>query len=90
MQVILKDVMLMEKEIKQGNDSSLIYCFNCYQKGYKNIIQVKEIPFDLYESTKEGTHLDLECKLTSWAQGNKNGISVKYIGVGTDARATTK
>ena len=82
--------LLMEKEIKNTNDGDLVYCFHLFQKGNRNLITVKDVPFELFNSTKEGNYVTLDCKLTPWVQGNKNGVSVKYIGVDLVEGTTTK
>ena len=89
MNAIIKG-MVMSKEIKKTNEGQDVYCFDLYQKGLRTLIQVKDIPFELYTQTKEGVCLQLECKLTPWAQGSKSGVSVKYIGVDSVEGTTTK
>ena len=82
----------MEKEMKnaKSDDCDIVYCFHLFQKGNRNLITVKDIPFELFNSTKEGNDVTLDCKLTPWVQGNKNGVSVKYIGVDLVEGTTTK
>ena len=80
--------MIMDKTIRKSPEGDSVYCFELYQKGNRNLIQVKDIPFDMYENTKTGAFIDLDCKLTVWSQGSKNGVSVKYIGVDSVEGAT--
>lgn len=82
--------LIMDKTIRKGQDDEKIYCFEIYQKGNRNLIQIKDIPFELYENTKTGVFVELDCKLTVWSQGSKNGVSVKYIGVDSVEGTTTK
>ena len=44
MQVILENLILMEKQEKRDKDNNLVFEFVCFQKGYKNLITIKDIP----------------------------------------------
>ena len=38
MQIILENLILMEKQEKRDKDNNLVFEFVCFQKGYKNLI----------------------------------------------------
>lgn len=78
MLVILEDLMLMEKQEKRDKDNKLVYEFVCFQRGYKNLVTIKEIPQDLFNDISEGTTLNLKTKMTVWGNNNNYGASFKF------------
>lgn len=78
MLVVLEDLMLMEKQEKYDKDNKLVLEFVCFQKGYKNLITVKNVPQDLFNSMSEGTNLDIKCKMTVWGNNNSYGASFRF------------
>ena len=77
MQIILQDLMLMEKQEKRDKDNNLVFEFVCFQKGYKNLITIKDIPQDLFNAVEEGTDLSLKCKMTVWGNNSSYGVSFR-------------
>ena len=69
----------MEKNEKRDKDNKLVYEFICFQKGYKNLITIKDIPQDLFNELEEGSNLDVEVKMTVWGNNNSYGASFKLI-----------
>lgn len=78
MLVVLEDLMLMEKQEKFDKENKLLLEFVCFQKGYKNLITIKNVPQDLFNSMSEGTSLDIKCKMTVWGNNNSYGASFKF------------
>lgn len=77
--VNLKNLVLMEKNEKRDKDNKLCFEFICFQKGYKNLITIKDIPQDLFNDYEEGSNLDVEAKMTVWGNNNSYGASFKLI-----------
>ena len=46
--VTLENLLVMEKQEKYDKDNKLVLQFVCFQKGYKNLITIKNIPQDLF------------------------------------------
>lgn len=78
MLVVLEDLMLMEKQEKFDKENKLLLEFVCFQKGYKNLITIKNVPQDLFNSMNEGTSLCIKCKMTVWGNNNSYGASFKF------------
>ena len=76
--VVLEDLMLMEKQEKFDKENKLVLEFVCFQKGYKNLITIKNVPQDLFNGMSEGTSLDIKCKMTVWGNNNSYGASFKF------------
>ena len=76
--VIVENLMLMEKQEKRDKENKLTFEFVCFQKGYKNLITIKDIPQDLFNSMSEGTSLDIKCKMTVWGNNNSYGASFRF------------
>ncbi len=76
--VTLEDLRLMEKQEKRDKDNNLVFEFVCFQRGYKNLITIKEIPQDLFNNLEEGATLNLKCKMTVWGNNNSYGASFKF------------
>lgn len=76
--VIVENLMLMEKQEKRDKENKLTFEFVCFQKGYKNLITIKDIPQDLFNSMSEGTSLDVKCKMTVWGNNNSYGASFRF------------
>lgn len=79
MLIILENLMLMQKEEKRDKDNNLVYEFICFQRGVKNLITVKDIPQDLFNSTEEGVMFNLKCKMTVWGNNSSYGASFKLV-----------
>lgn len=78
MQIILENLILMEKQEKRDKDNNLVFEFVCFQKGYKNLITIKDIPQDLFNNFTEGTNIDVRCKMTVWGNNNSYGASFRF------------
>lgn len=78
MKVLLENLMLMEKQEKRDKDNKLTFEFICFQKGYKNLITIKDIPQDLFNKFTEGTDLDVRCKMTVWGNNSSYGASFRF------------
>lgn len=81
MKVKLEDLILMEKQPKMDKDNKQVFEFVCFQKGYKNLITVKDIPQDLFNELEEGCQLSLDCKMVVWGNNNSYGASFRYQGI---------
>jgi len=77
--VILEDLMLMEKQEKRDKENKLVFEFVCFQKGYKNLITIKDIPQDLYNDFTEGTSLNAKCKMMVWGNNGNFGASFRLV-----------
>ncbi|MBC9706236.1 hypothetical protein PN398_14825 [Romboutsia sp. 1001216sp1] len=75
--IVIENLMLMEKQEKRDKDNKLCFEFVCFQRGYKNLITIKDIPQELYNSMEEGTQLNARCKMTVWGNNNSYGASFK-------------
>ena len=78
MLVVLENLMLMEKQEKRDKDNNLVLEFVCFQKGYKNLITIKHVPQDLFNSFTEGTDFDIRCSMTVWGNNNSYGVSFRF------------
>lgn len=78
MKVVLENLMLMEKQEKRDKDNNLVFEFVCFQKGYKNLVTIKDIPQDLFNDFTEGTSIDIRCKMTVWGNNNSYGASFRF------------
>lgn len=76
--VTIENLMLMEKQEKRDKENKLVFEFVCFQKGYKNLITIKDIPQDLFNNMSEGTSLDIKCKMTVWGNNNSYGASFRF------------
>ena len=79
MNVILNNLMVMEKNEKRDKDNNLVLEFVCFQKGYKQLITVKDIPQDLFNHLEEGLCINAECKMTVWGNNNSYGVSFRFL-----------
>lgn len=79
MEVILKNLMLMEKQTKIDKENKTVFEFVLFQKGYKNLITVKDIPSDLFKELEEGSSLDLCSKMIVWGNNNNYGASFRFL-----------
>lgn len=79
MNVILNNLMLMEKQSKLDKEGKQVLEFVCFQKGCKNLITIKDIPQDLYANMGEGTSLEVECKMVVWGNNNSYGASFRFL-----------
>lgn len=79
--ITLNNLMLMEKQTKLDKENKTILEFVCFQKGYKNLITIKDIPQDLFAEVEEGCQIALECKMTVWGNNSSYGASFKYKGI---------
>ncbi|MGL6125459.1 MAG: hypothetical protein ACRC1F_03200 [Metamycoplasmataceae bacterium] len=75
----LENVMLMDKEIRLDKENKNVYCLTCYQRGNKNLILIKNVDIDVYNSLEVDSLISVKVKLISWAQGNNHGVSVQYV-----------
>ena len=78
MLVVLENLMLMEKVEKFDKENKLCLEFICFQKGFKNLITIKDIPQDLFNKITEGTSLDIRSKMTVWGNNNSYGASFRF------------
>lgn len=78
MLVVLENLILMEKQQKRDKDNNLVFEFVCFQKGYKNLITIKDIPQDLFNKISEGTTLIVRTKMTVWGNNNSYGASFRF------------
>ena len=69
---------IFEAHEKRDKDNKLVFEFVCFQKGYKNLITIKNIPQDLYNDFTEGTSLEVKCKMTVWGNNSSYGASFKF------------
>ena len=76
--VTLENLLVMEKQEKYDKDNKLVLEFVCFQKGYKNLITIKNIPQDLFNSITESTSLDMKCKMTVWGNNSSYGVSFRF------------
>lgn len=81
MRVKLDDLILMERQQKIDKDNKQCFEFVCFQKGYKNLITIKDIPQDLFTELEEGCKLALDCKMVVWGNNNNYGASFRYLGM---------
>lgn len=81
MKVKLEDLMLMEKQDKVDKENKQVLEFVCFQKGYKNLITIKDIPHDLFREVEEGSQLSLDCKMVVWGNNNSYGASFRFLGI---------
>lgn len=79
--VKLDNLVLMEKQQKVDKENKLNYEFVCFQKGYKNLITIKDIPQDLFNELEESSRLSLDCKMVVWCNNNNFGASFRYLGM---------
>lgn len=79
MNIILNNLMLMEKQEKRDKENKLVYEFVLFQKGYKNLITIKDVPQDLFNFLEEGSSLNVECKMTVWGNNNSYGASFRFL-----------
>ena len=77
MKIVLENLKLMDKQEKRDKDNNLVFEFVCFQKGYKNLITIKDIPQDLFNSFSEGTSLDARCKMVIWGNNSSYGASFR-------------
>lgn len=79
--VKLDNLVLMEKQQKLDKDNKTVYEFVCFQKGYKNLITVKDIPYDLFVDLEESCKLSFDCKMIVWGNNNSYGASFRFLGM---------
>ena len=70
MKIVLENLKLMDKQEKRDKDNNLVLEFVCFQKGYKNLITIKHVPQDLFNSFTEGTDFDIRCSMTVWGNNS--------------------
>lgn len=79
--VKLENLLLMEKQTKLDKENKQVLEFVCFQKGYKNLITIKDIPQDLFSNIEESSELSLTCKMIVWGNNNNYGASFRFQGI---------
>ena len=78
---VLENVRVMEKDIKLDKEGKQIYIFNCYQKGEKSLIPVKNVSEDLYLKVNEEDKISIKVNLMAWGQNGNYGLAVRFVDV---------